>query len=101
MYVTPSQQGATLGDRLRRHYTRHSNTSEQMMIAKDRKFTLQALHTEAVNKAVKSHERNVVLDGHLPPISNSGKDLTRKECSTLAQLRSGYCELLCSYNSRI
>ena len=29
----------------------------------DRKATLQALHTDAVDKAVKSHERNVVLDG--------------------------------------
>ena len=58
------------------------------MIEKDRKATLQALHTDAVTKAVKCHERNVVLDGHPPPISNSEKDLTRKECSTLAQLSS-------------
>ena len=42
-----------------------------------------------------------MLDGRPPPISNSEEDLTRKECSTLAQLRSGYCGLLCSYKSRI
>ena len=35
-----------------------------------------------INKAVKSHGRNVVLDGHPLPISNSEKYLTRKECST-------------------
>ena len=40
-----------------------------MIMEKDRKATLQALHTDAVNKADKSR-RNVVLDGHPPPISN-------------------------------
>ena len=51
-------------------YTRYRNTVEPMMVEKDRKATLQALHTDAVNKAVKSYERNVVLDGRPPPISN-------------------------------
>ena len=36
-----------------------------------------------------------------PPISISEKDLTRKERSTLAQLRSEYCGRLDSYKSRI
>ena len=67
----------------------------------DRKATLQALHTAAVVKSVQCHERNVVLDGRPPPISNSEKELTRKKRSTLAQLRSGYCRLLGSYKSRI
>ena len=75
-------------------YTRHRNTVEPMMVENDRKATLQALHTAAVVKAVQCHERNVVLDGRPPPISNSEKELTRKERSTLAQLRSGYCRLL-------
>ena len=57
-------------------YTRHRNTAEPMIVGKDKKAILQALHTDAVNKAVKSHERNVVLDGRPPPISNSEKDLT-------------------------
>ena len=65
-------------------YIRHRNTVEPMMLAKDRKATLQALHTDAVNKTVKSHERHVVLDGRPLSISNSEKDLTRKEHSTLA-----------------
>ena len=82
-------------------YTRHRNTVEPKMVKNDRKATLQALHTDSVDKAVKTHERNVVLDGWLLPISSSEKDLTRKELSTLAQLRSGYCRLLGSYKSRI
>ena len=39
------------------------------MVKNDRRATLQALHTDAVDKAVKSHERNVVLDGWPPPIT--------------------------------
>ena len=57
--------------------TRHRNHEEPMMIANDRKPTLKALHTDAVNKAaVNSHERNVVLDDPSPPINNPEKDLT-------------------------
>ena len=51
-------------------YTRHRNTVEPKVVKNDRKATLQALHTDAVVKAVKSHERNVVLDGRPPPISS-------------------------------
>ena len=82
-------------------YTRHRDTVEPMMVKNNRTATLQALHTDAVDKAVHCHERNVVLDGRPPPISSSEKELTRKERSTLAQLRSGYCRLLGSYKSRI
>ena len=42
-----------------------------------------------------------MLDGRPPPISKSERELTRKERSTLAQVRSGYCRLLGSYKSRI
>ena len=52
------------------------------MVEEDRKAILQALHTVAVDKAVKSNERNVVLDGRPPSIINSEKYLTRKERST-------------------
>ena len=90
MFFTKRQMKYTL-------YTRHRNTVEPMIVDKDRKATLQVLHTDVVNKAVKSHERNLVLDGCPPPISNSEKHLTRKERSTFAQLRSGYCGLLGSY----
>ena len=82
-------------------YTRHRNPVEPMIVKNDRKATLQALYTDAVDKAVKSHERNVVIDGRPPPISSSEKELTRTEGSTLAQLRSEYCRLQGSYKSRI
>ena len=42
-----------------------------------------------------------MLDDRPPPINNYEKDPTRKECTTLAQLRSEHCRLLCSYKSRI
>ena len=102
MYVIQSQQGPPLKRQMKETlYTRHRNTVEPMMVKNYRKATLQALHTAAVIKAVQCHERNVVLDGQHPPISNSEKELTRKERSTLAQLRSGYCRLLGSHKSRI
>ena len=63
--------------------TRHRNIVEPMTVANDRKATLQAFHTNTVNKDVNAHERNVVLDGRPLPIS--------KKRSTLAQLRSIYC----------
>ena len=41
------------------------------MIVKDRKATPQVIHTNAVNQAVNSQERNVVLDDRPPWINNS------------------------------
>ena len=41
-----------------------------------------------------------MLGGRPRPINNSEKELTRKERSTLAQLRSGHCRRLGSYKSR-
>ena len=72
-------------------FTRHRNTVEPMMLANNRKATLQAIHSDAVNKAVKDQKKNIVLDGLPHPIYDSEKDLIRKERATLAQLRSGYC----------
>ena len=43
-------------------FTRHRSAVEPLMIAKDRKTTLQAIHTMAVDQAVTSLGRNVVLD---------------------------------------
>ena len=58
-------------------------------------------HTTAVNQAVNSQRRNVVLDDRSPLINISEKELSRKERTTLAQLRSGHCILLGFYKSRI
>ena len=82
-------------------FSRHHSAVEPMMIAKDRKAILQAIHTIAVNQAVISLRRNVVLDDRPPLITISEKELTRKECTTLVQLRSGHCILLGPYKSRI
>ena len=82
-------------------FTRHRNTVEPMLLANSRKATLQAIHSDAVNKVVKDQKKNIVLDGMPHPINDSEKDLTRKERATLAQLKSGYCKLLGSYKSRI
>ena len=82
-------------------FTRHRSGVELLMIAKDRKTTLQAIHTMAVNQAVTSLGRNVVLDDRPPAINISEKELTRKERTAIAQLRSGYCRLIGSYKSRI
>ena len=75
-------------------FTRHRNTVEPMMLADNRKATLHAIHTDAVNKAVNDQKKNIVLDDHPHPINNSEKDLTRKERATLVQLKSGYCKRL-------
>ena len=82
-------------------FARRCSTVEPMMIAKDRKATLQAIHTIAVNQAVTSLRRNVVLDERPPLINISEKELTRRERTTLTQQRSGHCRLLGSYKSRI
>ena len=71
--------------------TRHSSTIEPMTIAKNKKATLQAIHTNAVNHTVNGQERNVVLDDCPSFINTSENDLIRKERTTLAQLRSGHC----------
>ena len=46
-----------------------------MMLANNRKATLQAIHSDAVNKAVKDKKTNIVLDGLPHPINDSEKDL--------------------------
>ena len=82
-------------------FTRHRSTVEPMIIAKDRKATLQAIHIMAVNQDVTSLRRNVVLDDRPPLINISEKELTRRERTTLPPLRSGYCRLLGSFKGRI
>ena len=50
-------------------FTRHRSAVEPIMIAKDRKAPLQAFHAMAVNQAVTSLRRKVVLDDR-PPLIN-------------------------------
>ena len=65
--------------------TRHLHTVEPMMLADNRKVTLQVVimcHTDAVNKAVNDQKKNIVLHDIPHPINDSEKDLTRKERAT-------------------
>ena len=55
-------------------FARHRNTVELIMLAGNRKATLQASHTDAVNKAVNDQNKNIVLDDLLHPIDYSEKD---------------------------
>ena len=64
-----------------------------MMLGDNGKVILQAIHTDAVNKAVNNQKKNIVLDDLPHSINDSEKYLTRKERDTLAQLRSGYCRI--------
>ena len=67
-------------------FTRHLSTVVPMMVSNDRKTTLLAIHTSAVNQAVNRQEVNVVLADRPPLINNSEKDLTKKERTTLAHV---------------
>ena len=82
-------------------FTRHRSTVEPMMVVNNRKATLQAIYTSVVHQAVNRQEVNVVLHDRPPLINNSEHDLTRKEHTTLAQLRYGHCRLLGFYKSII
>ena len=54
-------------------FTRHRNTAEPIMLADNRKATLQSIDTDAFNKVVKDQKRNIVLDALPHPINNSEK----------------------------
>ena len=54
-------------------FTRHRNTVEPMMLANNRKATLKAIYSDAVNKAVKDQKKNIVLDGLPHPIQRLRK----------------------------
>ena len=54
-------------------FTRHRNTVEPMMLADNRKTTLQEIHTDAINKAVKDQKKNLVFDDLPHPINDSEK----------------------------
>ena len=63
----------------------------------DYKKILDDIHTEAVRKSIAKLEPNPLLNAPPPPISPSEATLTRKQRTTLAQLRSGQCQLLNDY----
>ena len=77
-------------------FTRHNQTMLPLL-ANTKKASLQALHTSFVNTAIDNMTDNRVLNYHPPPISDEEIYLTRRQRTTLSQLRSGHCKLLNSY----
>ena len=64
-------------------FTRHHNTVEPMMLADNKKATLQVTHTDAVHNVVKDQKKNIVLDGLPHPINDTH---TTSSISSLARL---------------
>ena len=93
MDVSPRQMKHTL-------HTRHYPTV-QPMLAATKKETLQAVHTEAVTRAINNQQPNRVLHNRPPPISLEEDTLRRPQRTIPSQLRSGHCRLLNSYQNRL
>ena len=62
---------------------------------------LTTIHSGAINTFIDSQSVNGVLRVKPPPIADVELELPRETRVTLAQLRSGYCNRLNSYLSRI
>ena len=76
MDVPPRQMKHTL-------HTRHYPTV-QPMLAATKKETLQAVHTEAVTRAINSQQPNRVLHNRPPPISLEEDTLRRPENNSVS-----------------
>ena len=63
--------------------------------------TLQALHTSFVNTTIDNMKDNRVLHNRPPPINDEETHLSRRQRTTLSQLRSGHCKLMNSYKKRL
>lgn len=66
-----------------------------------RKKVIKNLHTKAVADCISSYQPNRVLQRPPPEISKTEENLTRRERTYLAQLRSGFCRKLMYYRNRI
>ena len=82
--------------------TKHSNKINRFLTngildPGDYKKSLDTLHTEAVTNTIAKLSKNPILESNPPPIASSESRLSRKQRSTLAQLRSGQCHLLNDY----
>ena len=81
-------------------FTRHNQTVLPLL-ENNRKDTLQTLHTSFVNTAIDNMKDNRVLNNRHPPINDEETLLSRRQRTTLSQLRSGHCKLLNSYKKRL
>ena len=68
------------------------------LLANNRKDTL---HTSFVNTAIDNMKDSIVLNNRPPPINNAETLLSRRQRTTLSQLRSGHYKLLNSYKKRL
>ena len=95
MFVTTSPRGSSTkgndGDNL------HQTLSNRVTTASK----LQALHTSFVNTAIGNMKDNRVLNNRPPSINDEETLLSRRQRTTLSQLRSGHCKLLNSYKKRL
>ena len=62
---------------------------------------LKEIHTNAVSDAISRNKFNRVLGHDRPEIDPSESNLSRAERSTLAQLRTGECQLLNDYLTKV
>ena len=80
-------------------FTRHCNTVEPMMLV-NRNATLQAIHSDAVNKAVNDQKKNSVRWSSTPNQLLRKKTNQEGTCHPRT-IKIRYCKLLGSYKSRI
>ena len=81
-------------------FTRHNQTVLPLL-TNNRKDTLEALYTSFVNTAIENMKDTRVLNNRSPPINDEETFLSRRQRTTLSQLRSGHCKLLNSYKNRL
>ena len=81
-------------------FTRHYQTVLPLL-ANNRKDTVQALYSSFVNTAIDNMKDNRVHNNRPPPINDEETLLSRRQRTTLSQLRSGHCKLLNSYKKRL
>ena len=64
----------------------------------DIKATRKVIHTRAVEEAIEARKPNRVLGAPAPDVSDfDERDMSRRERTTLAQLRTGFCSALNGY----
>ena len=81
-------------------FIRHNQTVFPLL-ANNRKDALQALHTSFVNTAIDNMKDNRVLNKRPISLNDEETLLSRRQRTTLSQLRSGHCILMNSYKKRL
>ena len=94
--LTPTPMPTSTRTPMPKRNSRLKKNKEYISAAANKKI-IDDIHTEAVKKSIAKLEPNPLLNAPPPPISPSEATLTRKQRTTLAQLRSGQCQLLNDY----